>query len=36
VVVDPEAAGQFPGAVRRPVGGCLHGLIVEGPSPAGA
>jgi hypothetical protein len=35
MVIDPEAAGQFPGAVRRPVGGCLHGLIVEGRSPQG-
>jgi len=30
VVVDPQASGQFPGAVRCPVGGGLHGLIVGG------
>ena len=36
VVVDPQASGQFPGAVCRPVGGGLHELIVEGQPPAGA
>ena len=36
VVVDPQASGQFPGAVLRPVGGGLHGLMVEGRPPAGA
>ena len=30
VVVDPQAAGQFPGAVRRPVGGGLHGADRRG------
>ena len=36
VVVDPQAAGQFPGAVRRPVGGGLHEAIVEGHPRGGA
>ena len=36
VVLGPEPAGQFPGALRRPVGGVLHGAMVEGGPPAGA
>ena len=35
VVVDPEPAGQLPGAARRPVGGVVHGAMVEGGSAAG-
>ena len=36
VVVGPEAAGQFPGTVRRPLDGVLHVAMVEGGPPAGA
>ena len=36
VVIDPQASDEFPGAVLRPVGGGLHGLIVEGQPPTGA
>ena len=30
VVLGPEPAGQFPGALRRPGSGVLHGPMVEG------
>ncbi len=36
VVVDAQATGEFAGAVLRPVGGGLHGLMVEVQPPAGA
>ena len=36
VVFDSQAATQFPGAVRRPVGGSLHGAMVEGHPRGGA
>ncbi len=30
VVLGPEATAQLPGTLRRPVGGVLHGPMVEG------
>jgi hypothetical protein len=35
-VVDPQTAAQFPGAALRPIGGSLHGVIVEGHMCCGA